>query len=98
MSDASAPRLSLPEAEAAVHVARAELTETLDALAGRLDPRVRATEAAHAAKQAAQDVQGLFMGKGVPQHDAARTRNLKLLAGAVLGVTALLTIALARRR
>lgn len=98
MSPEKEPSPTLSAAEAEVRAARADLARTVDALSNRLDPRVRGAEAAHAAKQAAQDARGLLTGKGAPQHDPARTRNLKILIGVALGATALITLAIARRR
>ena len=85
-------------AEAAVHAARADLTATVDALAGRLDPRAKAQEAAAAARTAVHDAQGLLSGHGFPAEDPKRSRNVKLLAGAALGAVALVAILVIRRR
>lgn len=85
-------------AEAAVLAARAELAGTVDALSGRLDPRVKAQEAAAAARTAVHDAQGLLTGQGFPAEDPRRSRNVKLLAGAVLGTVALVAILVIRRR
>lgn len=85
-------------AEAAVLAARADLAATVDALAGRLDPRARAAEASAAARTAMSDAQGLLSGKGLPTSDPARTRNVALLAGAALGVVALVALVVVRRR
>ena len=98
MSAEKEPQLSLSAAEAEVHAARADLAKTVDALSGRLDPRVRAAGAAQATKQAAVDARGLLTGKGAPQHDRERSRNLKILIGVALGATALVTLVVARRR
>lgn len=88
---------SVSEAEAAVLAARRELAQTIDALALRLDPRVKAAEASQAARQAAADAQGVLTGKGMPQGSPARTRNLKILAGIAVGAVALVALAVARR-
>lgn len=85
-------------AEAAVRAARADLTATVDALSGRLDPRIKAQEAAAAARTAVHDAQGLLTGQGFPAEDPRRSRNVKLLAGAVLGAVALVAIVVIRRR
>lgn len=85
-------------AEAAVRAARGDLTATVDALAARLDPRVKAQEAATAARTAVHDAQGLFTGQGFPAQDPKRSRNVKLLAGAVLGTVALVAVLVIRRR
>lgn len=98
MSPEKESNLSMSAAEAEVRAARADLARTVDALSNRLDPRVRGAEAAQAAKQAAHDARGLLTGKGAPQHDRERTRNLKILIGVALGTAALITLAVARRR
>jgi len=85
-------------AEAAVHAARADLVATVDALAGRLDPRAKAHEAAAAARTAVHDAQGLLTGQGFPADDPRRSRNVKLLAGAVLGAVAIVAVLAIRRR
>ncbi len=85
-------------AEAEVLTARADLVATVEALTGRLDPRPKAQEAVAAARTAVQDTQGLLTGQGFPTEDPRRSRNVKLLAGAVLGAVALVAVLVIRRR
>ena len=95
---ASAPALSQSQLEDEIARTRAELAGTIDELTTRLDPRVQAKAAAQQAKQAASDTGAFLTGGGLPEEDPDRSRNVKLLLGAVVAGVALITAAVLRRR
>ncbi|GAA1977127.1 hypothetical protein GCM10009718_11840 [Isoptericola halotolerans] len=83
------PAPSRAELEAQVRDARRELGTALDELTTRLSPSYQAAQLAHGTRQAATDVRGLFAGNGLPDHDARRSRNAKILLGvAAVGAAA----------
>jgi len=95
---APAPQLSQSQLEDEIARTRAELAGTIDELTTRLDPRVQAKQAAHQAKQAASDTGTFLSGGGLPEEDPDRSRNVKLLLGAVVAGAALVAAAVLRRR
>ncbi len=96
--EAPAPRPSQSQLEDEIARTRAELAGTIDELSTRLDPRVQAKQAAHQAKQAASDTGAFLTGGGLPEEDPDRSRNVKLLLGAVAVGVALVAAAVLRRR
>ncbi|WP_265520270.1 DUF3618 domain-containing protein [Oerskovia flava] len=101
MTESSSPKdtkKSQAELEAEIAVTRKELAATIDDLTTRLDPRVAASHAAHQAKQAAVDTGNLLSGGGLPDRDPARSRNVKVLIGAVVAGAALAVAAIVRRK
>ncbi|MGM7421208.1 DUF3618 domain-containing protein [Cellulosimicrobium sp. ES-005] len=95
---APVPPLSQSQLEDEIARTRAELAGTIDELTTRLDPRVQAKAAAQQAKQAASDTRAFLTGGGLPEEDPDRSRNVKLLLGAVVAGVALVTAAILRRR
>ncbi|MFI2702178.1 DUF3618 domain-containing protein [Cellulosimicrobium composti] len=95
---APTPQLSQSQLEDEIARTRAELAGTIDELTTRLDPRVQAKQAAHQAKQAASDTGTFLSGGGLPEEDPDRSRNVKLLLGAVVAGAALVAAAVLRRR
>ncbi|WP_454728533.1 DUF3618 domain-containing protein [Cellulosimicrobium protaetiae] len=95
---APVPPLSQSQLEDEIARTRAELAGTIDELTTRLDPRVQAKAAAQQAKQAATDTGAFLTGSGLPEEDPDRSRNVKLLLGAVVAGVALVTAAILRRR
>ena len=102
---APVPPLSQSQIEDEIARTRAELAGTIDELTTRLDPRVQAKAAAQQAKaaaqqakQAASDTGAFLTGSGLPEEDPDRSRNVKLLLGAVVAGVALVTAAILRRR
>ena len=95
---APVPPLSQSQIEDEIARTRAELAGTIDELTTRLDPRVQAKAAAQQAKQAASDTGAFLTGGGLPVEDPDRSRNVKLLLGAVVAGVALVTAAILRRR
>ncbi|UKJ63652.1 DUF3618 domain-containing protein [Cellulosimicrobium cellulans] len=95
---ASVPPLSQSQLEDEIARTRAELAGTIDELTTRLDPRIQAKAAAQQAKQAASDTSAFLTGGGLPEEDPDRSRNVKLLLGAVVAGVALVTAAILRRR
>ena len=96
--DAPTPPMSQSQLEDEIARTRAELAGTIDELTTRLDPRVQAKQAAHQAKQAATDTGAFLTGGGLPEEDPDRSRNVKLLLGAVVAGVALVAAAVLRRR
>lgn len=82
---------STAELEAEIARTRAEVASTLEELTGRIDPRVRATEAAQEAKQAAADVVVLIKGGGLPENDERRVHHVRLIVGASILAVAVVT-------
>jgi hypothetical protein len=88
--------MSRAELEAQVAEARRELGDALDELTTRLSPSYQAAQLAHGTKQAAADVGGLLTGNGLPEHDASRSRNAKILLGVAAVGAATVAIILVR--
>ncbi|WP_277207806.1 DUF3618 domain-containing protein [Isoptericola croceus] len=88
--------MSRSELEAQVRQARRELGDALDELTTRLSPSYQAARLGHGAKQAAADVGEMLSGNGLPTQDATRSRNAKLLLGAVAVGTAAVAILVVR--
>ncbi|MBE7701153.1 DUF3618 domain-containing protein [Oerskovia sp. Sa1BUA8] len=86
------------ELEAEIARTRAELASTIDELTTRLDPRTQAAHVAQQTKQAAADTGSFFTGGGLPEHDPARARNVKILVGGTVAAIALVAAAILRRR
>jgi hypothetical protein len=86
------------ELEAEIARTRSELASTIDELTTRLDPRVQAANVGRQTKQAATDTGGFLTGKGLPEHDPARARNVKILIGGAVAAVALVAAAILRRR
>ncbi|MDF2846723.1 MAG: hypothetical protein K0R97_705 [Oerskovia sp.] len=86
------------ELEAEIARTRSELASTIDELTTRLDPRTQAANVAHQTKQAAADTGSFFTGRGLPEHDPARARNVKILIGGAVAAVALVAAAILRRR
>jgi outer membrane murein-binding lipoprotein Lpp len=97
-SEAPTPPMSQNQLEDEIARTRAELAGTIDELTTRLDPRVQAKQAAHQAKQAATDTGAFLTGGGLPEEDPDRSRNVKLLLGAVVAGVALVAAVVLRRR
>lgn len=86
------------ELEAEISRTRSELASTIDELTTRLDPRVQAVNVANQTKQAAADTGAFFTGGGLPEHDPARARNVKILIAGAAATVALVAAAILRRR
>jgi hypothetical protein len=74
---------SRQELQAEVARSRSELSATIDALATRLSPGYQAAHLAGATRTAARDAGAFLTGNGMPDADARRARNAKVLLGAV---------------
>ncbi|GAA1718598.1 hypothetical protein GCM10009809_13090 [Isoptericola hypogeus] len=84
------------ELEAEVARSRAELGDTLDQLVTRLSPSYQASQLARSTKQAAADVGSFVTGGGLPDAEPRRSRNAKILLGAVAAGLALATFVVVR--
>jgi hypothetical protein len=92
------PEPTQAELEAEIARTRSELASTIDELTTRLDPRTQAANVAHQTKQAAADAGSFFTGKGLPEQDPTRARNVKILVGGAVTALALVAAAILRRR
>ncbi|MBD5785252.1 DUF3618 domain-containing protein [Cellulosimicrobium terreum] len=94
----SEPQPGRRQIEQEIARTRAELAQTLDELTTRIDPRVQASNMARQAKQAASDTGSFLTGGGLPEQEPSRSRNVKVLLGAVAAGVALTAVAILRRR
>jgi Protein of unknown function (DUF3618) len=96
---APGPAPSRRELEDDVTRTRAELGATIDALTTRLSPSYQAAHVARSTRQAASDAGAYLTGNGLPDGDARRARNAKVLLGVVvIGAAALVAIAVRAAR
>ena len=86
------------ELEAEIARTRSELASTIDELTTRLDPRTQAANVARQTRQAASDTGSFFTGGGLPEHEPARARNVKILIGSAVATVALAVAVILRRR
>ncbi len=78
--------------------AQADLEQSLQEIADRLNPRHLAADAAGATRQAIADAGNAVTGKGLPTDSPSRARNVKVLFAAGAATTAAVLWSTLRRR
>ncbi|CAM3170856.1 DUF3618 domain-containing protein [Nocardioides dubius] len=96
MSDHESTPESVAAAEHAVEQARADVAETLDALAAKFDVKARATERAHATADAAKEQAHLLADRVTTERGGPEPWLIAAAVGVVVGIVGV--VVLHRRR
>lgn len=89
----NAPKPTVSDYEAEVVRSRADLAATADALAAKLDPRTQVAEAKESAERLVRDA----VGSDPAADPENRNRARAIIAGGVVAVVGLVTLAVKRR-